>query len=46
MSATAARSALVIVPVFDRLQAQLLRQGPATTFSILGNATEVSHIAV
>ena len=42
MSAIAARSALVIVPAFDRLQAQPLRQGRATTFSMLDNPTKLS----
>lgn len=35
MSAIAARSTLVIVPAFDRLQSQPLRQGRAITFSML-----------
>ena len=42
MSAIAARSALDIVPAFDRLQAQPLRQGRATTFSMLDNPTKLS----
>gem|GEM_PF-2783773 len=42
MSALAARSALVIVPAFDRLRAQPLRPGRATTFSMLDNPTKLS----